>query len=151
MGEQPPVTTLTTVDYETEFLAELIPSSWLKPFKKLLLFLQIIDDVYYRGDNNINSQEFCFRHTHDLSKLSDVFLRVNVNEGIRYSIDLLTFRFPGEHQGRIWVVRLVEHANGVLSRFRVSVFTHHAVGTLTQWSDENLGLLQPVDRRRYPP
>ena len=144
MDKHPPVTTLTTDPRyaDSEVLAELIPSSWLEPFQELLLFLKIILED---SDSDI-IQKLCFQHTHDLSELSDVFLDVDV-DGVRYSIDLRTFRFPREHQGRTWVMQLEEYANGVLSRFRVSVFTRRAVGTLTQQSDENLGLLQPINRR----
>ena len=142
MDKQPPVTALRITDYENVEL-----SSWLEPFEELLLLVKIIDR---RGDDT-RYQEFRFRHTHDLSKISDVFLYLDVDEGVRYSIDLHTFCFPPEHQGRTWVVQLEQYANGVLSRFRVSVFTHRAVGILTQRSDENLGLPQPIDRRQYHP
>ncbi|KAN0093167.1 hypothetical protein V8E55_003951 [Tylopilus felleus] len=109
MDKQPPVTALRTTDYENVEL-----SSWLEPFEELLLLVKIIDR---RGDDT-RYQEFRFRHTHDLFKISDVFLYLDVDEGIRYSIDLHTFCFPPEHQGRTWVVQLEQYANGVLSRFR---------------------------------
>jgi hypothetical protein len=144
MDEKPPITIIAT---HYEDAPDPIPSSWVEPFEELLLFLKIVDSP---GGSSTALQEFCFQHTHDLSELSHVFLRVDVDE-VKYSIDLRTFRFPREHESRAWVVELEEYANGALSRFRVSFFTHRAIGILTRWSDEDLGLPQPIDRRRYPP
>ncbi|KAN0082832.1 hypothetical protein V8E55_008627, partial [Tylopilus felleus] len=100
MDKHPPVTTLTTDTGRVvaRTISRTSPLSQNHPRRQ-------------------RHQKLCFQHTHDLSELSDVFLDVDV-DGVRYSIDLRTFRFPREHQGRTWVMQLEEYANGVLSRFR---------------------------------
>ena len=130
MVRTPPITTLALLDYSV-----LPPSESLrKTFGELLCLLKIItSESPYSPE--LDHHYFCFQPTHDLSKISAVFLSVHIYSGIEYKIHLNDIRFddPDSCSGQVLVAELEEYANRVLSRVRVS-FVHTCIKPLSQRS-----------------
>ena len=126
----PPTTILNeNLDFQSS-------QAWRKPFEQLLILLRVVPSLNALAE--IGKQYFCFQHTHDLSKLSTVFLSVHTPPGFEQKIHLDNIRFDDpdseSYLGRVFVAELEEYANRVLSRVRVSVFIHTCIKLFTQRS-----------------
>ena len=133
MVSTPPITTLVLLE---EYPAFPPSKSWHKALRELLLLLRIITSEFPYDSTELDNHSLCFQHTHDLSKISAVFLSVHISPGIEYTIRLNDIRFddPGSCSGQVLVAELEEYANLVLSRVRVSVFVHTWIKLLSQRS-----------------
>ncbi|KAF8434735.1 hypothetical protein L210DRAFT_2562054 [Boletus edulis BED1] len=90
------------------------PHPWSEPFQKLPDLLRAINGPTAGG------HYFCFQHTHDLSKLSGLFLLWRTISGIEYKINIgdICIEDPDSYDGQAMLAGLEGYANDVLSAAR---------------------------------
>ncbi|KAG6375798.1 hypothetical protein JVT61DRAFT_2654 [Boletus reticuloceps] len=88
--------------------------TWVEPLRKLPDLLTAIND------STTGRCYFCFQHTHDLSKLSSIFLLWRTSPGNEYKINIGDIRFgePDSYDGQATLAGLEGYANRVLSATR---------------------------------
>ena len=154
MDKAPPITTLVMLDdedFDPPYQLEPYAQSWYQPFIRLLSLLGVIKNT--DCEIQLRNHRLCLQHTPDLVQLSRIFLSVHISPGLKCEVDIHDIRFDDSdsHLGQVFVAKLEEYANHVLSRVRVGAFVYACVQLRAQRSCVCLGLQRQIDRTRYRP
>lgn len=114
----PPITSLMVDDEPLDPRRPRPTPPWTAPFFELLRFIKVIDISW--PIPNVDGQRFCFQPSHDLSKISRIFLSVSA-PFIQDDIDLGRFPLLGPHSVSPAVTKLQEYADHVLQRIQVRI------------------------------